>query len=125
MADPTADFFTELARRGHDRLLEDFVGTVRFDLVAARRTDYWFLTISNGDVSVSREDRVADCVVRADRAVFDRLMTGEANAWSLWLSNHIVVSGPLILFRALSQSFPGPRGARHPRSLAPRRGRQA
>lgn len=119
MGDPTANFFAELDRRGHDRVLISLEGTVRFDLVGPDGTDHWFLTISNGDVRVSRECRDADCVIRVDRTLFDRIMTGEANALASFLAHRVTVSGRLLFFTAIKQTFPGPRDARHPRSLAP------
>nr|WP_240942350.1 SCP2 sterol-binding domain-containing protein [Planosporangium thailandense] len=94
-------------------------GTLRFDLVGSDGTDHWFLVISNGDVRVSRECRDADCVVRVDRMLFDQIMTGEANALASFLGHRLTVEGQLLFFTAVKQTFPGPRAARHPRSLAP------
>jgi hypothetical protein len=37
-SDPTARFFAELAERGHEPLLRKASGSMRFDVVAGRRT---------------------------------------------------------------------------------------
>jgi hypothetical protein len=37
MTDPTAEFFDELGRRGHEPLLEKATGTLRFDIADGKR----------------------------------------------------------------------------------------
>ena len=71
-SDPIAEFFAELGRRGHEPLLEKARGSARFDVVDGKRTERWLLTIDKGDLRVSRKNAAADCVVRVDRATFER-----------------------------------------------------
>lgn len=104
----TTEFFAELERSGHEPLLEKVKGTIRFDIVDGKRKTRWLVTIDRGDVTVSRRNASADSVVRMDRALFDRLATGRANAMSEVLRGTIRVEGalePMILFQRL---FPGP-----------------
>ncbi len=108
MTDPTAEFFAELARSGHEPLLEKMTCTIRFDIVDGKRKTRWLVTIDRGDVTVSRRNASADSVVRVDHALSDRLATGRANAMSEVLRGTIAVEGavePMILFQRL---FPGP-----------------
>ena len=93
MTDSTAVFFDELGRRGHEPLLEKATGTVRFDLVDGEQIEHWLLTLSRGEVSVARENVAADCVVRADRALFDAMLTGNANAMSAFLRGELSLEG--------------------------------
>ena len=71
MTDSAGESFHELGRRGHERLLEQGTGTVRFDLVDGRRTDRWLVTLDKGDVSVSRKNAPGD-VAHDDRCANDR-----------------------------------------------------
>jgi hypothetical protein len=114
MSDPTAEFFDTLGQRRHERLLE-VEGTIRFDLPGERETEHWFLEISHGDVSVSRDTRAADLVVRTDRGFFNKIVTGEANMLAAWIRNEVIFEGSLPLGRAFELVLPSPPGSRHPR----------
>src|SRR5262249_59653687 len=56
MPDATEEFFDELARRGHEPLLEKAKGTVRYDLVDGEQTDHWLVTLDQGGVTLSRHN---------------------------------------------------------------------
>ena len=108
MTSPTEEFFAELERRGHEPLLSKAKGSIRFDVVDGKRTSRWLVAVDRGDVSVSRRNASADSTVRIDRALFDRVVTGRANAMAEVLRGTIAVKGelqPVILFQRL---FPGP-----------------
>jgi putative sterol carrier protein len=122
MSDPTASFFDGLGRRGHERLLKEATGTIRFDLEHDHEVDSWFLVIRQGDLSVSRDEREPNCVVRASRALFDRLVTGHTHIYSAWVRNELRAEGDVRLARLFQRVLPGPPGARHPRTVADERG---
>ncbi|SDY65537.1 SCP-2 sterol transfer family protein [Micromonospora pattaloongensis] len=115
MASPTTELFTGIGRRGHEALLEKVQGSLRFDLEHDQQTDHWHLAISRGDVTVTQEDRPADCVVRTDQGLFDKLATGESNAIASLLRNRMTVEGNLRLLVLFERLLPGPPTARHPR----------
>ena len=117
MSHPTARFLEELDRQGHHPVLEELTGTIRLDLRDEHGTEHWYVTVKAGDVQVSRDDRRADCVVHADRRVFDQMVTGQLNQWQGWLRNLYTVEGNGLLFRLFANVFPGPAGARHPYDL--------
>ena len=106
-----------LARRGHEPRLENVTGTLRFDIAHDDRIDHWFVEIEDADVSVSREEREADCVVRIDKPVFDRLVKGETSALAAWLRNQVKIRGRFSLLRLFERLYPGPPGARDPRQV--------
>ena len=118
MTDATTLFFDELDRLGHLPALGKLEATMRFDLAHEGKTDRWLVAIDKGDVAVSRRNARADCVLRADRSLFERLAGGQANAMAALLRGDIRVEGDpqlLVLFQRL---LPGP-GA--PRKHGPSR----
>lgn len=118
MADPTSVFFDEVAGRGHEPLLENATGTLRFDLKHGRRTERWLVDVKKGDVVVSRRNVRADCVVVADRELFDRIVSGRTNAMTALLREEIGVAGNVNLLVAFQRLLPGPPRARKPRRRA-------
>ena len=113
MSDATEKFFDELTRRGHEPALTSVAGRVRFDIVDAEHTDHWLVHIDHGVISVSRHKRKADCTVRADVDVFDRLARGEDNAMAATLRGALVCSGDVDLLLAIQKLFPGPGPEQH------------
>ena len=115
-ADPTATFFEALAKRGHEPLLQSASGTLRIELRNGRRPEYWYVTVSKGDVAVSRANAEADAVVRADKALFDGMVTGRVNAMAAMLRGVLAADGDLGLVISFQRLFPGP-----PRSVYARK----
>lgn len=113
--DDTEAFFDELAERGHEPLMGDVTGSMRFDLSEGRETRRWLVALERGVVSVSRRNVRADCIVRADRALFDRLVTGRANAMAAVLRGEIQPEGDVELLVFFQRLFPAPRRPRRRR----------
>jgi putative sterol carrier protein len=108
MTDPTTEFFAELARRAHEPLLEKATGTIRFDLVQGKRKSHWLVALDKGDVTVSRRNTRADSTIRTDKALFDRLVTGHANAMAAVLRGTVTIEGDPELLIFFQRLFPGP-----------------
>jgi hypothetical protein len=115
--DPSAEFFDRLNRAGYEAGLAGVRGTIRCDLEREHRSEHWLLTIDNGDVRVSPGWAEADCVVQADHAVFDGMVTGEVKPKPAWLRNDVLVAGRFLYFlrlekllarAAAAQPGPGP-----------------
>jgi putative sterol carrier protein len=113
-ADGIMQFFHKLDRREHEPLLAKVTGRVRFDLVEGGHTDRWLVTVDKGDTAVSHKVGPAECTVRADRALFERLCRGEENALAAVLRGALVCSGDVELLFAIQRIFPGPPRARRP-----------
>ena len=107
MTDATAEFFDVLRRRGHEPRLRGATGTFRFELVEGKQIDRWLVTVSKGDVIVSHKGGAADCVVRANRALFDRLASGEMNGVAAVLRGEFVAEGDWKLLVLFQRLFPG------------------
>jgi putative sterol carrier protein len=107
--DVTDRFFAELGARGVEPLLRKASGSVRFEIVDDRRVRRWVLAMSKGQVEVAVGGGEAECVVRADSKVFDRLATGRMNAVAAVLRGDLRVSGDWRLLVLVQRLFPGPR----------------
>lgn len=122
VSDPTAAFFEKLGSRGHEPLLRKATGSARFDVVGGGRTERWLVTNHKGDIGVSRKHAAADCVLRGDRACFDRIVTGKQNFMAAVLRGELDVSGDPRLLVLIQRLFPRPsRRRRRQPSVAARR----
>jgi putative sterol carrier protein len=108
VADATAVFFDELARRGHEPLLGDAVGSILFELVSDGQVETWRVGLDNGDVSVARAADDAGCVVRGAKELFDGIATGEVNAMAALLRGALTFQGDPELLVRLQRVFPSP-----------------
>ena len=104
--EPTREFFTRLAEQ-QQPALGSVTGVVRFDIDDGERTEHWHLQIRKGDITVSHEGPEADCVIRADIATFDAILTGRMNAMAAVLRGAVTIEGKVILLTALQRLFPG------------------
>jgi len=107
MTDPTAEFFEELRARGHEPRLRQAVGTFRFELAKGKTIDRWLVSVKKGDVTVLHRGGAADCIVRANRASFDRLASGELNGFVAVLRGELVAEGNWKLLVYFQRLFPG------------------
>jgi predicted lipid carrier protein YhbT len=114
MSDAVVEFFRELGRRGHEPLLAKVAGRVRFDLADGDRTDRWLVAVDKGDTTVSHKAGPAECTIRAERALFERLCRGEENAMAAVLRGALVCTGDVELLYAIQRIFPGPPRERQP-----------
>jgi putative sterol carrier protein len=113
--DPTARFFSELGAREHEPLLRKASGSTRFDVVEGRRTRRWVVSVDRGDIAVaSKGAGDADCVVRGDKALFDKVASGRLNAVAAVLRGDLQVEGDWRLLVRMQRLFPSPRRRRSP-----------
>jgi putative sterol carrier protein len=119
--DATARFFDELAARGEEPLLQKASGRTRIDVVDGKRTSHWLVSVDRGKIAVSRKSGPADCVIRTDKAVLDKVASGRMNAVAAVLRGDMAVEGDWRLLVRMQRLFPS-----SPRSLrsASRRRRQ-
>jgi putative sterol carrier protein len=108
MTDPTTEFFADLERRTYEPLLDKARGTIRFDIVQGKRTSRWLVSVDRGRIDVSRGNASADTTVRVDRALFERVVTGKANAMAELLRGRIALGGDPNLAVLFQRLFPGP-----------------
>lgn len=82
---------------------------MRFDLANSKaQVDHWLVAVDRGDVTITQDTAAADCTIRTDKALFERLITGKENAIAATLRGAIVCSGNVELLFAIQRIFPGP-----------------
>jgi putative sterol carrier protein len=107
--DPTARFFGELAAREHEPLLRKASGSTRFDIVDGRKTRRWLVSVDGGNIAVASRGTEADCVMRAEKALFEKVVSGRLNAVAAVLRGDLEVEGDWRLLVRMQRLFPGPR----------------
>jgi predicted lipid carrier protein YhbT len=107
-SDGAVEFLRGLGRRGHESRWAKVSGRARLELRDGERTDRWLIAIDHGDVTVSHAGGPADCTIRAERDLFDRLCRGEANAMAAMLRGELVCTGDVELLYTIQRVFPGP-----------------
>jgi putative sterol carrier protein len=109
MTDTISDFFQKLGERGHQPLLGHMGGAVRFDVRGDDgEVDQWVVAVDRGAVTVSQGNTDADCIIGADRALFERLINGEENAMAAVLRGALRCSGDVEMLLTIQRIFPGP-----------------
>ncbi len=107
MNDHSREFFIRLAETPQP-LLHDVVATFRIDIEEKDGGPPWHLTVDHGRVAVSRSDAPADAVMRTDRAAFEEIVSGEANALTAALRGRLRIDGNPRLLVAFKNLLPGP-----------------
>lgn len=108
-SDPTARFFDELAGRAHEPLLRKASGSTRFDVRDGRRTRRWVVTVDDGDIAVGKGGGEASSVIRVDKAVFDKIVSGRMNAVAAVLRGELALEGDWRMLVRIQRLFPGRR----------------
>jgi putative sterol carrier protein len=121
-ANRVSRFFVELEARHHEPLLARTSGTLRFDLTNGGDVESWLVTVTKGDIEVTRDGRQADVTLGLDRDLFAGMADGTVNAMALALRGGVRVEGDLGLAISFQRVFPGPPDAVGPITPAHRRG---
>ncbi|MFI6271329.1 SCP2 sterol-binding domain-containing protein [Micromonospora zamorensis] len=124
MTEAAERFFESLPARAPEVLGGLADGTLQIDLGSDHRTEHWLVRMRPGSVQVSRERGPADAIWFSSAALFDRLITGEAQGVAAVLRNESTFSGNVVLFLAFRRFFPDPPGTRDPRDVARRAARR-
>jgi alkyl sulfatase BDS1-like metallo-beta-lactamase superfamily hydrolase len=117
MTSPTQMFFEDLAGRGHVSRSEGEHARLRFEIVDDDCVRLWTVAFDDGKVEVDPDDSEADAVVRADRAWFDRAVTGEERLLPGVMRGEVRVDGRYDLFVEFGRLLPGPSGQTGPRRV--------
>jgi putative sterol carrier protein len=99
--DTVEQFFAEVKGREHEPSLRRISGTVRYDLANGTSNgsakgsgaDHWMISIDKGKLTVAHRNGKADTVVRTDRKLFARIVTGRADAMASMLRGLVLIEG--------------------------------
>src|SRR4051794_29018404 len=106
MNDALTNFLEGLAARGHEPLLAKTTGRVYFELSDADGEGRRMVCIDHGRIDLVSGDIGADCTMRASRATFERVATGEVNAMAAVLRGEIEIDGNWELLVRFQRLFP-------------------
>ncbi|MEH1027816.1 SCP2 sterol-binding domain-containing protein [Micromonospora sp. DT68] len=120
MTEATERFFESLPARGPTILRGLVEGTLQIDLEDGQQSEHWLVRMQPGAVRSARERGPADAIWYCRAALFDKLITGEAQGIAAVLRNESTFSGNVVLFLAFRRFFPNPPGTRDPREVARR-----
>jgi hypothetical protein len=101
------EFFDDVSRRGHEPRLRRVSATIRFDIIDGDRTEHRLIRIDHGDIRVSVGDEPADCVISAERAVCDDVVSGRTSALAALLRGAAAVDGDMELMVLAQRLFTG------------------
>jgi hypothetical protein len=117
------DFFADLERRRHEPMLRRLSATVRWDILDGDRIEHRLVRIDHGDVRVAVSDEPADCVIVAERAVCDDVVSGRTSALAALLRGAAAVDGNFELMVLAQRLLPRTPGASAGRAVAAMGGR--
>ncbi len=106
-------FFTDISTRGQIPMLGSTTGTIRFELTGddPDDVDYWFVTITKGEVVMTRKKGKADASVRSSRKLVEEMAKGRTNPMAAVIRGALVAEGDLGLIISFQRLFPGKAGS--------------
>lgn len=110
-ADPITRFFAALDEPGHLATFEGNSGAVRFDVLGGKQVERWHISITRGDVAVTRISGPADATVRIDRRHLEAMVTGRLNAQAAFLRGLFACEGSVGALMMFQRCLPGPPGS--------------
>ena len=109
--DPVSQFFVALAEQGRIATFAGESTTLRFDIADGEAVERWHVTITSGDVAVTRKQDPADTVVRIQRPQFEAIVTGRLNAQAALLRGLLSCEGSVAALMMFQRCLPGPPGS--------------
>jgi len=111
-ADAIDAFFADISTRGQIPVLGTMEGRLRFDVSGTRGVEYWYVTLHNGEASVSHKNTKADVVVRIAQDLFGEIVEGRKNAMAALLRGAMEAEGDFRILIAFGRLFPGRHGSK-------------
>ena len=102
MAETTREFFEGLPARADQSKLAGMNNSYLFDVEGAGQ---WHVTISDGVVSVREGDGDADCTISATEENFQKILSGEQNATSAYMTGKLKIKGDMGAAMKLQKLF--------------------
>jgi hypothetical protein len=110
-ADPLTRFFAALDEPGHFAIFEGDCASVRLDILDGKKVERWHISMTRGDVAVTRGGRPADATVRVERRYLEAMVTGRMNAQAAFLRGLFACEGSVGALMMFQRCLPGPPGS--------------
>jgi putative sterol carrier protein len=101
MADAVADFFASLPGRDASRAA-GMTNSYVFDIDGA---GVWTVKVADGQIAVSEGDQGGDCTIQASAETFDRMIRGEQNPTTAYMTGKLKVRGDMGAAMKLQKLF--------------------
>jgi putative sterol carrier protein len=102
VAETTREFFEGLPARADATKLAGMNNSYAFDIENAGK---WLVTIADGAVSVRDGEGEADCTISATEENFQRILSGEQNATSAYMTGKLKIKGDMGAAMKLQKLF--------------------
>ena len=102
MAAGAREFFETLEARVDASRTAGMTATYLFDVDGAGR---WTVDVDDGKVSVSEGGENADCTITTSEETFDRLVSGDLNPTSAYMTGKLKVKGDMTAALKLQKLF--------------------
>ena len=102
MAETTREFFEGLPGRADASKLAGMNNSYSFDI---ENSGKWLVTISDGTVSVRDGEGEADCTISATEENFQKILSGEQNATSAYMTGKLKIKGDMGAAMKLQKLF--------------------
>jgi putative sterol carrier protein len=102
MAETTREFFEGLPARADASKLAGMNNSYVFDIDGA---GMWFVTVEDGTVSVREGEGEADCTISTTEENFHKILSGEQNATSAYMTGKLKIKGDMGAAMKLQKLF--------------------
>jgi putative sterol carrier protein len=102
MPQTVREFFEGLAGRVDPARTAGMTNSYLFDIEGAGR---WTVNVDDGKVAVTEDGDVADCTISATQETFDRIVAGELNPTSAYMTGKLKVKGDMGAAMKLQKLF--------------------
>jgi putative sterol carrier protein len=102
MADGVREFFDELEARADPDKLAGLDTSYLFDIDGAGR---WLVEIHDGHLHVTEGDGDADCTIMTKAETFERIVAGEQNPTTAYMTGKLKIKGDMNAAMKLQKLF--------------------
>jgi putative sterol carrier protein len=102
MAETVQDFFANLASRADPAKTAGMTNSYLFDIEGAGR---WKVDVDDGTVTVTEGDGDADATISASQETFEKIVAGEQNPTSAYMTGKLKIKGDMGAAMKLQKLF--------------------
>ncbi len=102
MAETTREFFEGLSARADASKMAGMNNSYVFEIDGA---GMWFVTVEDGVVSVREGEGEADCTISTTEENFQKILSGEQNATSAYMTGKLKIKGDMGAAMKLQKLF--------------------